>query len=89
MEIEPIFHEKRIIRRKKQFDENANDEITQSAEESFRINYFLYIVDQAISSIESRFEQFQSYGCICRKKFFKIKINKILFEVYYVTRKIK
>ncbi|KAK4544634.1 hypothetical protein RGQ29_032995 [Quercus rubra] len=54
MEIEPIFHEKRIIRRKKQFDENVNDEITQSAEESFRINYFLYIVDQAISSIESR-----------------------------------
>ncbi|KAK4607729.1 hypothetical protein RGQ29_001520 [Quercus rubra] len=41
MEIEPIFHEKRIIRRKKQFDENVND--------------------QAISSIESRFEQFQIY----------------------------
>ncbi|KAK4596796.1 hypothetical protein RGQ29_014721 [Quercus rubra] len=61
MEIEPIFHEKRIIRRKKQFDENVNDEITQSAKESFRINYFLYIVDQAISSIESRFEQFQIY----------------------------
>ena len=61
MEIEPMFHEKRIIRRKKQFDENVNDEITQSAEESFRINYFLYIVDQAISSIESRFEQFQIY----------------------------
>ncbi|KAM3742017.1 hypothetical protein ACB098_07G040700 [Castanea mollissima] len=29
MEIEPIFREKRIIRRKKQFDKNANDEITQ------------------------------------------------------------
>ena len=59
MEIEPIFCEKRIIHKKKQFDENANDEITQSVEKSFRINYFLYIVDQAISSIESRFEQFQ------------------------------
>ena len=33
----------------------------QSIEEYFRINYFLYIVDQAISSIESRFEQFQIY----------------------------
>ena len=41
MEIEPIFCEKCIIRRKKQFDENANDEITQFVEESFRINYFL------------------------------------------------
>jgi hypothetical protein len=40
MEIELVFHEKRIIRRKKQFDENTNDEKTQSTEESFRINYF-------------------------------------------------
>ena len=31
MEIEPIFCEKRIIHKKKQFDENANDEITQPA----------------------------------------------------------
>ena len=61
MEIEPIFREKRIIRTKKQFDENVNDKTTQSVEEYFRINYFLYIVDQAISSIESRFEQFQIY----------------------------
>ena len=61
MEIELIFREKSIIRRKKQFDENVNDETTQSAEEYFRINYFLYIVDQAIFSIESRFEQFQIY----------------------------
>ena len=61
MEIEHVFHEKRIIRRKKQFDENANDETTQSVEESFRIDYFLYIIDQTISSIQSRFEQFQIY----------------------------
>ena len=61
MEIEPIFRAKRIIRRKKQFYENVNDETTQSAEEYFRINYFLYIVDQTISSVESRFEQFQIY----------------------------
>ncbi|KAK4586177.1 hypothetical protein RGQ29_023396 [Quercus rubra] len=40
MEIEPIFHEKHIIRRKKQFDENVNDEITQSAEESCRFEQF-------------------------------------------------
>jgi hypothetical protein len=51
MEIEYIFHEKRIICKKKQFDENVNDEITQSAEEFFKIDYFLYIVDQVISSI--------------------------------------
>jgi hypothetical protein len=51
MEIEYTFREKHIIRRKKQFDENANDKTTQSAEESFIIDYFLYIVDQTIYSI--------------------------------------
>ena len=53
MEIELIFREKSIIRRKKQFDENVNDETTQFAKEYFRINYFLYIVDQAISDRKS------------------------------------
>lgn len=52
IEIEPIFCEKRIIR-KKQFDEIMNDERIQSAEESFRIDYFLFFVDQTISSLHS------------------------------------
>ena len=29
------------------------------------------------------------YSYFCKKKFFKIKINKILFKINYVTRKIK
>jgi hypothetical protein len=61
MEIEPVFRERRVSRRKKQFEKDANDEITQSAEESFRIDYFLYVVDKVISSIQTRFEQFQIY----------------------------
>ena len=61
MEIEAVFREKRIIRRKKQFDDNANEEVTQSAIESFKVNYFIYIVDQALSSLKNRFEQFQNY----------------------------
>ena len=61
MEIEPVFREKRIIHRKKQFDENVHNETTCSAKESFRNDYFLYMVDKAISSIENRFEQFQIY----------------------------
>ena len=58
MEVEPTFYEKRIVHRKKHFDENINDEITHSAEESFRVDYFLYIIDQTLSSLELRFEQF-------------------------------
>jgi hypothetical protein len=61
MQIEPFFREKRIIRRKRQFDENPDKEVPQSAEESFRVNYFTFIVDQALSSLKSRFEQFQVY----------------------------
>ncbi|CAN6577619.1 unnamed protein product [Malus baccata var. baccata] len=59
MEIEPVFREKRIIRRKKQFDESASEVATQSAIEAFRIDYFIYIVDQARTSLHIRFEQFQ------------------------------
>ncbi|XP_028124870.1 uncharacterized protein LOC114321841 [Camellia sinensis] len=36
MEIEPTFRERRVIRRKKHFDENVSEEVAQSAEESFR-----------------------------------------------------
>ena len=61
MGIEPIFVEKRIISRKKQFDEIVGQDMTQFAEESFRDNYFLYIVDQASSSLKNRFEQFKVY----------------------------
>ncbi|XP_042451602.1 uncharacterized protein LOC122036375 [Zingiber officinale] len=61
MGIEAVFREKRVIRRKKQFDESSSTEITLSAEESLRVNYFLFIVDQAHSSIKSRFAQFKKY----------------------------
>jgi hypothetical protein len=61
MRIDPVFRKKRQLRRKKQFDENDNTEIEQSPKESFRVNYFIYIVDQALSSLKNRFEQFQIY----------------------------
>ncbi|CAN6719797.1 unnamed protein product [Malus baccata var. baccata] len=61
MEIEPIFREKHIIRRKKQFDESTSEASTQSAIEAFRVDYFIYIVDQARTSLHIRFEQFQKY----------------------------
>ncbi|KAG5605443.1 hypothetical protein H5410_026935, partial [Solanum commersonii] len=51
MNIEPEFRKKR----------NVDNEITRSLEESFRVDYFLYIVDQAIFSLQNRFEQFEVY----------------------------
>ncbi|XP_037433316.1 zinc finger MYM-type protein 1-like [Triticum dicoccoides] len=63
MDIGATFRKRREIKRKKQYDENPNDtnSATLSAEESFRINYFTPIVDQAISSLTRRFEQYQGY----------------------------
>ncbi|VYS52157.1 unnamed protein product [Arabidopsis thaliana] len=60
MDIEAEFpvKKKKIIRRKKHFD-HGNMEL--STEEDFRINYFLTLIDQALISLESRFEQFQRY----------------------------
>ncbi|XP_020412896.1 uncharacterized protein LOC109947362 [Prunus persica] len=46
-------------------------------------------LDQAIGSLRRRFQQYQEYGCICGKKFFKIKIVKIILAINYVARKIK
>ena len=43
IEIDHVFQVKRQIRKKRHFDENVNKETTQSAEESFRINYFFLL----------------------------------------------
>ncbi|TVU24144.1 hypothetical protein EJB05_26545, partial [Eragrostis curvula] len=63
MGIDPVFRTKRKIKRKRQFDETTNDEstVTQSAQESFRVNYFIAVVDQAIASLTTRFEQYQGF----------------------------
>ena len=50
MNIEPKFREKCISCRKKQFDKNVEDEIVKYLQESFRIDYFLYIVDKVITT---------------------------------------
>ena len=54
-------------------------ETTKSAEEYFRVDFFLYIVDQAISSIQNRFEQFTAYENIF-EFLFNIKKLKSLNE---------
>ncbi|XP_044432277.1 uncharacterized protein [Triticum aestivum] len=63
MDVGTTFRKRREIKRKRHFDEKPDDTniATQSAEESFRVHYFVRIVDQAISSLTSRFEQYQGY----------------------------
>jgi len=40
---------KEPVVKKKQFDENIENEVIKSPQGSFRIDYFLYIVDKAIT----------------------------------------
>ncbi|XP_039851364.1 zinc finger MYM-type protein 1-like [Panicum virgatum] len=61
MDIEPKFPTKRQSKRKKQFDETSDEEMQLSAMESFRVNYFIVIVDTAIASLTSRFEQLKTF----------------------------
>ena len=61
MGIERIFRKKCKIHRKKRSDENNDDEITHSSEETFQIDYFQFIMDKFIFSIETRFEQLMAY----------------------------
>ena len=59
LDIEPIFPTKRQRKRKKHFDEqdDQDEEIQQSTVDSFRREYFLVMIDSAIASLTSRFEQ--------------------------------
>ncbi|XP_022894119.1 uncharacterized protein LOC111408608 [Olea europaea var. sylvestris] len=40
---------------------SGGDEVKQSTEESFRVEYFVFIIDQALSSLKTRFEQSKQY----------------------------
>ncbi|KAL6208685.1 hypothetical protein ACLB2K_019631 [Fragaria x ananassa] len=77
MKVEPVFYEKRTIRKIKHFDDSDNEEeLAQSALESFKISYFLYIIDQTLSSLQSRFEQSKKY----EEEFgFLFKLEKLKF----------
>ena len=65
MKIDPVFPEKRKTKQKRHFDEVSSESsepfTKQSAEESFRIEYFVYLVDRAIGSLEIRFDQYEQY----------------------------
>ncbi|KAK2661598.1 hypothetical protein Ddye_000172 [Dipteronia dyeriana] len=77
MEIEPIFVTKRQYCRKKQFDESAHKDITQSPKESFRVNYFIVVVDVVIASLKIRFEQLKTYENIFRFFFYSKKLTSL------------
>ncbi|XP_010490253.1 PREDICTED: zinc finger MYM-type protein 1-like [Camelina sativa] len=64
MDVDPIFPQKRRVFRKKQFDEIGLDEEIQSSEDAFRVNYFLVVVDMAITSVKTRFDQMKTFESV-------------------------
>ncbi|XP_048616941.1 zinc finger MYM-type protein 1-like [Brassica napus] len=92
MKINPGFSvkPKRASRKKRHYDEepeNDEESVTLTAEENFRVDYFIKIVDQSLVSLETRFDQLQSFSCYSRKKFFKVETYKVISAVEYVSRK--
>ena len=77
MNIEPIISTKRFVFMKKQFDENDHDEDIQLAEESFRVNYFLVVVDMTIASLKDRYEQLKIFENIFRFLFDSKKLKSL------------
>ncbi|CAN6587472.1 unnamed protein product [Malus baccata var. baccata] len=64
-EIDPVFQTKRHRPRKRHHDEvDGNEREQQSAEESFRTDYFLVIVDIALSQLKHMFEQLKAFEYI-------------------------
>nr|GEW37466.1 zinc finger MYM-type protein 1 [Tanacetum cinerariifolium] len=62
--------------KKRHFDKAfAEEDVILSAEESFKVNYFLYIGDQTIASLTTRFEQYQEYENIFGFLFTRGKLN--------------
>jgi hypothetical protein len=61
LDIEPIFVEKRLRRKKRMFNYERNDNVIIDPEQSFSINVFNKILDKAISSLQSRFEQTKEF----------------------------
>ncbi|XP_071734242.1 uncharacterized protein [Rutidosis leptorrhynchoides] len=65
IDVELEFPVKRVSCRKKQFDEIPNTEREQqSAKEKFKTDYFLVLVDMALSQLKTRFEQMKQFETI-------------------------
>jgi hypothetical protein len=79
LDVEPIFVAKRLRRKKRMFDHEGNDNVIIDTEQSFRINVFSKILGNALSSLQSRFEQTkefrQHWGFLFDLKYYQSQTN--------------
>ncbi|XP_010436243.1 PREDICTED: zinc finger MYM-type protein 1-like [Camelina sativa] len=77
LDIDPIFPKKRRIFRKKQFGETDCGEEVQSSEDAFRVEYFLVVVDMAITSVKNRFDQMNHFKSVFGFLFDSMKLKAL------------
>ncbi|XP_050369399.1 uncharacterized protein LOC126787590 [Argentina anserina] len=62
LKVASVFPERRHIQKKRFFDKSSSEPSpSSSGEESFRVPYLMFIIDQAKGSLIIRFEQYQQY----------------------------
>jgi len=61
MGVKPSFPVKRRALRKKHFDENNSEEALLEGEKEFKVSYFAVIIDMAVRSLETRFQELESF----------------------------
>lgn len=77
MDVDAVFPSKRRRIRKKQFDENSHDEVTLTPEEAFKVDYFFVVVDMAIASLRSRFEQLRTFEAVFGFLYDSVKLKSL------------
>ncbi|KAM5546916.1 hypothetical protein ABKV19_001440 [Rosa sericea] len=77
MEIDSVFDEERQIRKRKRLGKNADQSSPESLEEGFRVQYFLYTVDQVTGLLKRTLEQYQAYEDIFGFLFCSEKLNSL------------
>jgi len=69
------------IRKIKTFDENVKNKIVKFLQESFKIDYFVYSVDKAITTVQGKFGQFKIYEDIFNFWFGVKKLKSLHYTI--------
>jgi hypothetical protein len=75
LEVEPEFQQSTRIRPrrvKRQFNYESEDHLVVEPKQEFKINFFFFILDKSINSLDERFEQLRNHNDIFN---FRYNIN--------------
>ena len=89
LEVDPIFKEIRPRRRKKAFDYESNDNVSETSEEKYKREFFDSLVNTAQISLEERFVQLQNHKHTWRLLYVELEnIRHILPSEKHATQQV-